>query len=63
MAVNFVYCCYCNELVEMGNNPYDGDPNFYKKHKKSDVCCDKCYNNVVVPRKMKNAGKLAFKNR
>ena len=48
-------CCYCSKVIDgFSNNPNDYSPNFYKKYKKNDVCCDKCYNDIVVPRKMKN---------
>lgn len=48
-------CCYCSKAIDgFSNNPNDYSPNFYKKYKKNDVCCDKCYNDIVVPRKMKN---------
>jgi hypothetical protein len=57
-------CCYCKEeVVGFGNNPYDYSEDFYKKYKKKDMCCDKCYNTVVTPKKMLNMGvdKNAFK--
>lgn len=55
MLQEFV-CCYCNEkVVGFKNNPNDYSEDFYKKHKRGDACCDKCYNNVVIPRKMRNA--------
>lgn len=48
-------CCYCNkEIVGFKNNPNDYSSNFYKKYAKNDVCCDKCYNSIVIPKKMKN---------
>lgn len=46
-------CCYCGEeVVGFGNDPYDFSKDFYNKHSKKDLCCDKCYASVVTPRKM-----------
>lgn len=56
MSKSFV-CCYCQKEVEgFGNDPYDFSEDFYEKHRKDELCCDKCYAERVTKRKMKNVG-------